>query len=196
MLSPCYGQTLFMWAFPIHPSEGHPLPPELWDWAWPLLQLGGAPLLWNLHVCTHGSVQGYECGLCVRNEVGGPGLCQPLAVMRTTVVVTANTLGLSPPQVVSTPPPAPTPQSGFCLPEPEHVPRSIWPLPPPTPPPPPIPGSLSLPALWSPHAATSQAWMQPWASGLACAAYGPWRGSMGTREGASSGRIIQENSLQ
>lgn len=86
------------------------------------------PLCYGTCMCAHMALCKGVSVVFVRNEVGGPGLCQPLAVMRTTVVVTANTWGLSSLQVVSTPSPAPTPQSGFCLPEPEHVPHSILPI--------------------------------------------------------------------
>lgn len=51
LLSPCHGQSRFTWPLATHPSEEHPLPPVLWDWAWPLLQLRGAPLRWERAGC-------------------------------------------------------------------------------------------------------------------------------------------------
>lgn len=77
----------------------------------------------GVHSCAGVSV------VSVRNRLGGPGLYQPLAVMRLTVVVTANTSGLSPPEVASTQPPSSHWSSqGFVSLSLTMYPSGIWPF--------------------------------------------------------------------
>lgn len=95
--------------------------------------------MWELGVCTHMCmcVFTHVCFVCpwvcmactdVRNGLGGPGSYQPLVVMSMTLVVTANTLTLSPLKVASIPPTSSHCPVWLSLPEPDYMPWQLWPL--------------------------------------------------------------------
>lgn len=130
-LSPCCGQPFFRWAFPTHSSGGihcllcsrsrHDLCFNLEDPLWELGVCMPAGMCVFTHVCFVCPWVRMACA-GVRNGLGGPGSYQPLAVMSMTVVVTANTLTLSPLKVASIQPTSSCCPVRLSLPEPDYVP--------------------------------------------------------------------------